>query len=479
MRKEDVSSSLLEIYNREIGGLDLFKIKPWEIEVGQRITLRPLDELKQVETGLFGPCISKFVYDNIKNEVFTVTEKMATLVNVHRKIILNHHGVDLSLFMFEYTDKEPRKPKPESDVVYSITQQKKYNEIMEEMKSKVDKKRLQRMLSISASSHDHKNFVAADVVEQYLDLWAYQKYEYYILFGNKLSIEIPIEQPMTKKQMREILIDLKMKYPKYAPWINMFETEDYVLNSVGYVSSNVSSYVDYCKTGMKLSGFFSKLFKDEQFDLDLSKVLQNKLVKGFITISIDPYDYLTSSINKHDWRSCHRITDGEWGTGSLSYLLDDATLIAYKHSGKEYDYDFFGFKFSGNSKTFRQCIYFDKASCNMIFGRTYPSNSNDDIVCQTVKTLLFNQVEQHFNLEKDQEWLVMRDDMEGEYEDVCELHYSDVENDYPYTFARLLNSKRQVADFKVGYNVPCLICGDDVHSSGPNGLCCDCDHYEG
>lgn len=475
MNKNSLSGGLLEIYNRKFGELDLFKIKPWEVEIGQQMVLRPLEEIRAVETGLFDARLAKFEYDAIKDKVFTVTENMLGLIELHRKTVVTVNDINICLFMLQYADASCEKPM-ESDKVYSIKQIKKHQSVMEEMKSKVDRKRLQKLLSVSASAYGEKNFVSSDKLEEYLDLWAYAKYEYYLLFGNQLSIEASVEQPMTKKEMISLLVDLKVKYPKYGPWIDMFDASDYVSNSIGYVSSSVFKYASYCSTGMKLSGFFSKLLNDKDFDLDLSKVLQNKFVKGFVTISIDPYDYLTSSINQHDWRSCHRITDGEWGTGSLSYLLDHATLVAYKHSGKQYDYDLFGFKFSGNSKSFRQCIYFDKSSCNMLFGRTYPSASRaDDIVCETVRELLFRQIENYFDLCEPQKWLERNNYMEGSYEDICELHYSDIENGYDFRWARLLNSKPDIAEFEVGFDVPCLLCGDDVTSSGPNGLCSCCD----
>ena len=478
MRKEDLTSTLVDIYEEKIKGIEVFKVKPWEVKIGDKLVLRPISEISVLvqhhKTYLSFPDVSRLESFS-KEYMLQVDRQILERIDGHYSRIASFKAESISLALLQKADENytVQSKKVIETKTYSIRQSgQKSREILDEMKSKVDRKRMQKLLSISASTSEHKYFVKNDMVEQYLELWANAKYEYYIMFGNQLKIEKEVEQEITSRDMKNLINDLRLQYPKYAFWLDNFESNEYVANKVAYVNSSVRNVVDYCTVGMKLSGFFSKLFNDAKFDIELSKIMQNKHIKGYLTVSIDPYDYLTSSLNKHLWKSCHRITDGEYGTGSMSYLLDDATLIAYKHNGKDYDYNYYNFSFTGNSKTFRQCVYFDKSSCNIIFGRNYPNSNNG--VSKGIRTLLQEQVCTHLGIEPNSEWYLMSEEYEGDYDDISDLHYSDVENGWSFTFARLEDSSKDVARFKVGYDVPCLICGEPASTEGECALCDDC-----
>lgn len=474
MRRMDISVNMVEIYERNYEEVELFKIKPWDLVQGVEVRLRDDSVLSYLATqyGMCGMDYKKELYEELGETPFIITKEMIEKAERHKRVLCDIDGYNISLWMLELNVGERMISNIEPPKRYSIRERAKDDSIIAEMKSKVDRKRLQQMLSIGASTYDSKHFVKDSIVDMYLDLWANAKYEMYLMFGRNLSITTEYEKQIDEQEMRSLVNDLKTTYPKYAHWIERFENIEYIDNKVHYLGSSITNYVDYCVKGMKLSGFFTKLCADPQFDIDLSKVMQNKFVKGYMTISIDPYDYLTSSVNKNDWRSCHRITDGEYATGSFSYLLDDTTMIAYKHNGRDYDYTFYGFKFSGNSKAFRQCVYFDKDSCNIIFGRNYPNASEDAEV--KMRELLEHQVCKYLGLPEDSMWKKSRNSYEGDYEDVSDLHYSDVEHGWNYTFVRLTKSIRDVANFKVGYNAPCLMCADDVEDEGYACVCRDC-----
>lgn len=59
-----------------------------------------------------------------------------------------------------------------------------------------------------------------------------------------------------------------------------------------------------------------------------SDLVSNLARKMYYVISVNPLDYLAMS-NGVSWHSCHRITDGGWKGGTLSYMLDETSIITY------------------------------------------------------------------------------------------------------------------------------------------------------
>ena len=45
-------------------------------------------------------------------------------------------------------------------------------------------------------------------------------------------------------------------------------------------------------------------------------------------LSIDPLDFITMSVSKSGWSSCHH-PNNSYGTGGLAYMNDNASIIAY------------------------------------------------------------------------------------------------------------------------------------------------------
>ena len=475
MKREDFSMGLINLYEEKVeGGLDLFEIKPWEVRVGQVVTIR--QDIENLRHARFGIYLKDIRVKQVKP--FTITPEILKNIHNNKRVIHIVNGVEIELWMlspmsigvdFEKFEMPKRVEKP----IYSVKSKTTHNEeIIEEMKSKVDKVRLRKLLSIGASTRYRKYFVSEDKVEEYLDIWAHAKYDMYIMFGRELKIETQYSKEMDSRDMSAFVTELCYKFPKYAHWLNHFDTNEYINNRIAYIGSSVEKYVSFAKVGMKISTFFNKLFEDEQFNIELSKAMQNKMIQGFLCVSIDPYDYLTMSVNKHDWRSCHRINGGEYATGCFSYLLDSTTMIAYKHNGRDYEYQIYGYAFEGNSKTFRQCVYFDTSSCNIIFGRNYPNS--DDYSRRRIFQLLQKQICKHLQIPENTEW-ILDNEYEGSYQDYSDLHYSDVQAEFDYTFSRIAHSRSNVAHFRVGSDAPCLLCDNTVEYDSCQCLCRDCE----
>jgi len=449
-----------------------------DLKVGDVLVFRPLSDLLELEKASILTYGWNTAMNVLLDNEYTVTEEI--LGYAGEKIAV--HEIDgwkyyigvsmLKLKPCEGQNEGDSEVKEEKVTIEpSIKAKSKDPAIIAEMKQLVDKKRLKTLLSISASYENNIHIVSDSIVEKYLDIWAYAKYEYFILFGKQLRVEQQVEVDMDEQAIKLLIKELVNEFPIYGYAIEQFNYSEYLENVIKYNHDIYRFSKNIYKRGMKLSKFFSSFFNDNNFDIALSKVMQNKKAVHNVYASIDPYDYLTMSLNQHDWDSCHRITDGCYGTGPLSYMLDDATMIAYRENGKEYQYNYYNLKFKGNSKSWRQCIYFDKASCSMIFGRQYPNQINDitkairvhleDIVAEAIKAP--NNI-----------WRVLNNSMDGIYEDDCSLHYSDVDEGYDYKFVKLKDSTKE-AFFYVGYEAPCLMCGGsgDIKNGGM-GLCCDC-----
>ena len=90
--------------------------------------------------------------------------------------------------------------------------------------------------------------------------------------------------------------------------------------------------------GMKLLKAF-KYFEDDikvlnDMQSSASMIIQEDKVTGTLCLSVHPLDFLSTSENNHNWRSCHAL-DGEYKAGNLSYMVDKSTIICYLKSNRD------------------------------------------------------------------------------------------------------------------------------------------------
>lgn len=102
-----------------------------------------------------------------------------------------------------------------------------------------------------------------------------------------------------------------------------------------------------------------------------SQVLQSKKISGYLTLSVNPLDFLSSSENAEKWRSCHAL-DGDYRTGNLSYMLDSSTVMAFLDSGDKKCLPHFPEDLEWNSKRWRNLLFFSNAMAMIFAGRPYP-----------------------------------------------------------------------------------------------------------
>lgn len=104
----------------------------------------------------------------------------------------------------------------------------------------------------------------------------------------------------------------------------------------------------------------SKIFEDEKIDIEISKFFQNMNVNGYFSISIDPVEFMTMSITKNKWSSCYNIQNGCFSNCPLGLILDECSMVCYRHNGNKFIYEFENIgsnvTFEHNSKQIRNVI---------------------------------------------------------------------------------------------------------------------------
>lgn len=386
---------------------------------------------------------------------------------------------------------------------HSIVNKKIDKKIIEEMIEKIDKNRITKMYSV-AMGHGRKP--ADGFVDKFIEQWAEAKYDFYIAFDRNLTISTPIVYNMDANEMMPLVYDMYTKFPKFAASLDKIVEEsgiDPYINNKCAKSDFFSKYAsDFYKPGMKLSKFFSQIFQDEKFDIEFSKVMQDREIRGNVVISIDPYDFFTAATNMHGWSSCVALFK-DMAAGSITWCTDPNALIAFRDNGKVYHYDkiyargvggervnfdFGKNSFDGNSKSWRQIINVDKDNCAFLFGREYPQNKDIDIVADKARELIESVIGKKIGIS---EWDNYGDLMNIHkekyfgthpvYRDVYLHHYSDiaewsslVSGRYPTIKKALIaptGTDMSKVDITAGGKMFCPICGQEIPKNS-SSVCC-------
>lgn len=367
--------------------------------------------------------------------------------------------------------------------------------ILSEMIGLVDKKKMQIAMSGAVSFLSKKKTeVSMDIVNEYIKRWADAKYEFYLNFDRKLTISEEIEFDMSESEMIAKINDLCKQYPQYALLLKSIRTTDYISNK--FTNFNTSGkdeeekfVIDmykqlYFTKDKKISTALCELIKDKghkvsrtlgdgsvvealhTFDIELSKILQTKKLKGKIAISIDPLDYLMMSTNKHNWISCMALAPTCQGHNNtvLSKMLDESAVVAYKCSDEIYEYDIKGFKWEHISMQARYLIYNDKMTSG--FSIDYGQggqNKTEALQLEFVK-LYKKQLVKHFDV-KDA-WT----NISSQYPSDRLSYHEEIRTSYVHT--ETYKKYKRPVYFDIGVKeIICPNCGKRVTEKG-NFICC-------
>ena len=254
------------------------------------------------------------------------------------------------------------------------------------------------------------------------------------------------------------------------------------------------------KDGSKLIKDFKYFFTDTALEMlhkaqdKASEYIQKDKLKGYLCLSVHPVDFLTCSENTSKWDSCQKMT-GCYRAGSLSYLLDKYTFIAYVRSSEPSQAPHIPFKW--NNKKWRAWMFFSKDYNALFCGRHYPFECRNvidkinELFLPSFATWDRTYVTQIKDSNTDEKihftdrYLVYNRQLYPMSEIVSDAEHSVHYNDLllspyykkPYFTHRTQGPLLDLLDgssFEIGAEVPCLSCGDDYLDTGEAFTCMDC-----
>ncbi len=273
--------------------------------------------------------------------------------------------------------------------------------------------------------------------------------------------------------------------------------------------------------GMKLIKAFKFFESNKQALRDMqdiaSQMIQENKVKGTLCFSVHPLDFLSSSENTYNWRSCHAL-DGEYRAGNLSYMVDSTTFMVYLKGANNTCLSAFPPAVKWNSKKWRMLIHASEDDRFMFAGRQYPfsSKAGIDLVLNIYNNFLIE--ESHYASCKYKRWNVdyidsyvpadainMDDTRLLDYrylivagkliaiDDIVKaapgaLNYNDIlcSTCYRYPYYTILNSWEWYSldyykehPIVIGGEIPCVHCGSELIRDPETMRCDDCERDYG
>lgn len=344
-------------------------------------------------------------------------------------------------------------------------------DIVEEMLEKVDYKNLVPLFNAYVKGKD-KIIPTMDKnqLRVWLKNWANAKWRLYLLFGRSFYIKASKEIKKDSKLESVQINELKYAFPEYSLILGEFPVECYLNNIIP--KGFACSLFEYkpCPPNIKLSKYLAGLLQNPKFDVQLSSIIQDNLIKANVTLSIDPFDYMTSAINKSGWRSCHNVYDGEYRRGPISYMMDNSSIVSYIASDKIYDYCLGGFKFKGNSKICRQMIHISTDSNVMIFNRLYPQHYSNDEIYVFIRSILEETVSKFCGIENFWKTKKSGAKYEGCYSNDSKFHYDDIQGNE--TMLVKHKGLKKSYHVNIGAKILCPICNKNPITG--HTVCSEC-----
>ena len=265
--------------------------------------------------------------------------------------------------------------------------------------------------------------------------------------------------------------------------------------------------------GSKLLKAFKFFVKDEEerkwIQDKASIAIQESKITGKLCLSVHPLDYLSSSENTYNWRSCHAL-DGEYRAGNLNYMCDKATIVCYLKGAEEAHLPNFPNNVLWNSKKWRCLLFLSDDWKAMFAGKQYPMTIDRmldklQLVARTALNLGDNWSQWHDDQITDFRFKSGEDiqsfanpyiPMAGKIYPIRNLikdgewthHYNDLLRSTCYVpfYCWSKEWSKENLHFHIGEEVKCLHCGqermgdhdmmfcrDCYEQDEPDGSCCD------
>ena len=356
----------------------------------------------------------------------------------------------------------------------------------------------------------HSQGIPEPKTDKLFELWLEAKRDFIEAFDGKLIYTVPQKVSFELSQKEKMLrvndfidsVSMTWGNEPLADFID--ENKETFFQNIVEKGTVLSDGTKIPK-GMKLVKAF-KFFENNKKGLEelqnrASMIIQEDKIEGYLCFSVHPLDFLSSSENTYNWRSCHAL-DGEYRSGNISYMVDRSTVICYLRSEKNDNYlPNFPSSVPWNSKKWRMLLFLSDSWNAMYAGRQYPFFSdtalgmikhhamhafkfngywsnwhNDEIVnyqyegdTEDRDTVFFNKtyVPMKGNMYLKEELIEDGDNSQ---------HFNDLLRSSCYTPYYCWNKQHWKAiHFSIGAAAPCLRCGESYISVTDDMLCTDCE----
>jgi DNA-directed RNA polymerase subunit RPC12/RpoP len=217
-------------------------------------------------------------------------------------------------------------------------------------------------------------------VDEIMNKWETNKSKFIKAFGGKLIYEVPysVKFSLDNKEKQKKIDEL---VTLIAENFNNVELAKFIEdNSETFYENKVSKGKEkIIPTGAKLVKSFKHFETDKNllncFQSKASQIIQEDMIEGTLCFSVHPLDFLSSSENTYNWRSCHSL-DGEYKAGNISYMCDSSTVICYLKSKDNVKIPNFPEDVLWNSKKWRVLLFLSYKEKMLLAGRQYPFSSS-------------------------------------------------------------------------------------------------------
>ena len=297
-------------------------------------------------------------------------------------------------------------------------------------------------------------------VDEWLKDWGKEKIKLYKLFNNSFTYSVPIEYIKPESEIRKQITDLldHMVFKKILKdfienkilfdrnlikdccdkghgWGHYSETQrdlEYFLGDItspetlrkGVICFSLKLKPEGCKQTLqipkgtktikainKFLTYFKYYFKDDEdykkvlsdfetFRLAHSMILNDKVIKGELVLSIHPLDFITMSDNASNWISCMNWTEpGCYHVGTVEMMNSNNVICCYLTSKNDWEFsknEKTGEVYLWNNKRWRQLAYVTPEI--LMTGKSYPYQ-NEDIsrkILDTLKELSIKNLNQDY-----------------------------------------------------------------------------------
>lgn len=307
-------------------------------------------------------------------------------------------------------------------------------------------------------------------IKEYLLIWAENKYRLFELFGNKIFIDFDInyEDPDHRNHIKDMYKDLTLKYPVYAPWINMFTySRENLINERDIEWKNTKLIQELfvnkkIVNTLPITKFFKQyLTAPDELITDIGRIYENKKIKGIYTWSIDPVDMMLASVNGYNWTSCYSIKNGGYATGCLAAVLDENSTISYIGAkNKDLKLESYGLK-NINDKKIRMWVDINEDFESLFFHDTYPCRDAQDSFKSTLRDCIETYIANYKNVKNI--WTPVSTDL---YNRIFVYGYDESRNGCGYVLKEAFqreNEDEQVFNIKIYTHEYKCACGCDFY----------------